>query len=169
MTKKEVINFNMKNVCVGISSNNYGRTYFAKKDFNVGEEIMRGWGKVIDHQTPHISVQIEVKKHYLPKKWTGRYWNHSCGPNAYIKTRSDGFPSLFALKKIKKGEEITYNYSMTEYAWIKNADENRVKCACGQKNCKNKIYSFSQLTRKKQDSLRKNRLCSKYLQYAKIN
>mgnify|MGYP001582859880 CR=1 FL=1 len=93
--------FNRENVNAGLSSKGYGHTYFVKKDFKPGEEVMRGFGKIIDHQTSHISVQVGTKKHYKPEKWTGRYWNHSCDPNTYIKTRSDGFPSLVALKKIK--------------------------------------------------------------------
>lgn len=163
MTKEKVIDFNRKNVDTSASPKGYGFTYIAKKDFDIGQELMRGWGTIIAHQTPHISVQIGMDKHYLPEKWTGRYWNHSCDPNSYATTRPDGFPSLFALKKIKKGDEIHYYYAMTEYRWIKNADENRIACRCGAKRCDKKILSFSQLDQKKQHYLKKNKLCSKYL------
>lgn len=163
MTKKEVLFFNKVNVFIDASPRGYGFSYFAKKDFKPGQEVMRGWGKIIGHQTPHISVQIGTHKHYLPSVWTGRYWNHSCNPNACVKTRPDGFPSLRALKNIRKGDEINYHYSMTEYQWIKDADENHVPCLCGEKNCKKRILAFSQLSKNGQMRLKRERICSKYL------
>ncbi|MDO8590798.1 MAG: SET domain-containing protein-lysine N-methyltransferase [bacterium] len=157
------IAFNVRNVEAGSSPKHYGRTYFAKKDFQPGEEIMRGYGRIVDHQTAHRSVQIGPRKHYMPTKWTGAYWNHSCDPNAYMRTRTDGFPSLYALKHIKRGDEIMYSYAMSEYAWSKGADENEVICRCGVKNCKKKIRAFSQLSPKEQEQLRRKRLCATYL------
>jgi SET domain len=159
----EVLAFNTIRVKIGLSNLGYGYANFAKMDFLPGEEVMKGFGKKINHQTGHISIQISKDQHFLPTKWTGRYWNHSCEPNCSIQTRPDGFPSLIATEKIRKGDEITYSYSMTEFEWSNTAKENHVKCLCGQKNCKRKILSFSQLTRAEQDSLINNTLCSKYL------
>ena len=163
MVKKEVIFFNQKNVYTGISAKGLGKTYFAKKNFNSGDKVMFGFGKIIDHQTSHISVQIGIKRHYKPTKWTGRYWNHSCNPNTYIKTRPDSFPNLIAFKKIKGGEEITFAYYMSEFQWTKNADENQIKCKCEEKNCRGKILSFSQLSKEEQRKLKSKGICSKYL------
>ncbi len=163
MIRSSVINFNKKNVKSGLSSKGYGYAYFATRDFEPGEEVMRGWGKVINHQTSRMSVQIGENKHYLPEKWTGRYWNHSCNPNTHIKTRSDGFPSLYALKKIKIGQEITYHYSTTELKWAKHAQENYLKCLCNEDNCSGRILSFSQLTPKEKAILIKKSTCSNYL------
>lgn len=163
MVETQAASQNKKNVLVGKSSKSYGFTYFAKKDLKKGEIVMSGLGKIINHQTPHFSVQIGYAKHFLPAKWTGRYWNHSCDPNTYIKNRPDGFPDMVALRNIKKGEEITYGYWMTEFAWIKDAEERRIKCKCRTKKCKNKILSFSGLSTKDREMLKKNKLCSKYL------
>ena len=159
----ECIAFNIRNVEANLSTKHYGRTYFSKKDFKPGEEIMRGYGRIVDHQTAHKSVQIGPNKHYVPGKWTGAYWNHSCDPNAYMRTRSSGFPSLYALKPIKQGDEITYSYFMSEYTWSKGADENKIVCQCGAKNCKKRIYAFSQLSTKEQEQLRRRRICTTYL------
>jgi hypothetical protein len=161
--KADILSFNIARINTGLSNLGYGYANFAKRDFLPGEEVVRGFGKKINHQTGHISIQIGKNQHFLPTKWTGRYWNHSCEPNCFAQTRPDGFPSLIATGKIRKGEEITYAYSMTEFEWSKTAKENDVKCLCGQKNCKGKILSFSQLTRAEQDSLINNTLCSKYL------
>jgi len=163
MTYKQVASFNRKNVSVGRSPKEYGFTHFAKREFKKGDIITMGFGEVIDHQTPHISIQIGSCAYYLPRKWTGRYWNHSCNPNAYMKTRSDRFPNLVALKKIKKGDEITYAYWMSEYSWSKGADENTVRCKCGEKNCKKSILSFSQLSKGDKLKLIRNKYCARYL------
>src|SRR3989344_7300371 len=170
MKEKEIVDFNKNNVDTALSKKGYGYTYFAKRDFKKGEEIMRvGDNKIINHQTAHCSMQIDVNKHFIPKKWSGRYLNHSCDPNTYMQTRKDGFPSLFALKNIKKGEEINYNYAMSEYTWIKSADENFVKCLCKTKKCRGRILSFSQLTTKDKNFLRKSKICSKYLMNSDID
>lgn len=163
VTLKSAIRFNQNNTYTGLSVKGYGRTYFTRKDFKKGEIVMLGFGKIIDHQTRRISVQIGRNKHYLPTKWIGRYWNHSCDSNTHVRSRSDGFPNLIASRDIKKGEEINYEYWMTEFAWIKNADELKVKCKCGTKRCKRKILPYSGLSKKQQEMLKKNKLCSKYL------
>ena len=120
MYRNTILSFNKRNVYTSRSPKGYGMAYFARKEFKKGDIIMIGFGKVIDHQTAHISVQIGFKKHYIPEKWTGRYWNHSCNPNSCIKTRSSGFPNLIALKKIKKNDEIIFLYAMSEFEWAKN-------------------------------------------------
>lgn len=99
MNKKAIVFFNKKSVYVGSSKHGYGLTYLAKREFDHGEVVMESTGKIINHQTPHISVQIGENRHFLPSKWTSKYWNHSCEPNTHIKTRSDNFPSLVASKK----------------------------------------------------------------------
>ena len=163
MTEAQIALQNRKNTLVGKSSHKYGFTFFARQNFKKGEVVMLGFGKIIDHQTPHVSVQIAYNKHFLPKKWTGKYWNHSCDPNTYIKSRPDGFPSLIASRNIKKGEEINYGYWMTEFTWAKNADELKIRCKCGTKKCKGKIFSYLNLTEKEQKKLRNDEFCSKYL------
>src|SRR3989344_7244041 len=162
MTKNKnmVEKLNKKNIYSGSSLYGYGVTHFAKRDFKKDEIVMYGFGRIINHQTPHISIQIGLHKHYLPTKWTGKYWNHSCDPNTYIHTNSDGFPNLVALKDIKKDEEITYAYYMSEFSWIENADEKKVRTVCGNSKCKGKILSFSQLSNKEKRKLKQRKLCS---------
>lgn len=163
MTQEQIIAFNMRNVYTGRSKNGYGFTYFAKRDFKKDELALMGFGKIIDHQTAHCSVQIGTNKHYLPTKWTGKYWNHSCEPNIYVKTRSGGFPNFIALRDIKKDEELSYHYCMTELMWTKGSKELKVKCGCGSKKCAGKILSYSDLSAKEKIDFRKRTLVSRYL------
>lgn len=163
MKQEEIIDMNKKNVYMQRSKNGYGFTYFAKRDFKKDELVMSGIGKIIDHQTAHCSVQIGHSRHYLPTKWTGKYWNHSCESNTYVKTRPDGFPDLVALRNIKKDEEITYFYWMTEFMWTKGVDELWMKCKCGSKNCVGKILSYSDLSPEEKADFKKRTLVSQYL------
>ena len=163
MDKAQISLKNQKNVSIGQSHNGCGLTHLTVRDIKKGEVVMSGFGKIIDHQTEHISIQIGRDKHYLPTKWTGRYWNHSCEPITFVRTRRDGFPDLVALRNIKKGDEINYSYWMTEFVWSKAADENNIKCLCGTKRCRGKIDSFADLPKKVQIKVKNDKLCSKYL------
>lgn len=164
MEEAEIIVFNKNNVECGKSSKGYGHTHFAKRAFRRGEVVVHGWGsKVIDHQTNRFSIQIGHKRHFLPKKWTGRYWNHFCEPNCFVRTRADGFPDLVAARSIRVGEEITYGYFMTEHSWTSCANEKNVECLCGTKKCRKKILSFSQLDTASRKKLIKKGHVSSYL------
>lgn len=75
---------------------------------------------------------------YDEHKWRdsnsiARYINHSCNPNCGIKNLF----TLVAMNDIKKGEELLWDYDMTEDSdW-------RMECFCGSTNCRKIIGSFS--------------------------
>lgn len=62
--------------------------------------------------------------------------NHSCDPNIGIK----GKIMFYALKDISVGEEITFDYSITdeEIAW-------KLNCNCGSKKCRKKMTAIQLL------------------------
>jgi SET domain-containing protein len=55
------------------------------------------------------------------------YINHSCEPNAYMRGAPGNKIIFFALRDIKKGEEITINYRDPEHP---------EKCRCGARKCR---------------------------------
>ena len=59
------------------------------------------------------------------------YINHSCEPNAYMKTLY-GHVLFFALRDILPGEEITIDYEQTLHPDSK-------RCTCGVGNCRGTI------------------------------
>lgn len=61
---------------------------------------------------------------------TGDYLNHSCDPNAGI----SGLLKIVATRDIAAGEEITFDYAMSE----SHADL-KMKCHCGKSNCRKVI------------------------------
>jgi len=158
-----VESFNRRRVTIGKSSHGYGFSHFAKRNFRPGDVVVHGYGRMLDHQTKHCSIQIHHTRHILPYKWTGRYWNHSCDPNTFCRTRVDGYPELVALHAIEAGEEITYSYAMSERSWSVGADEAHIRCLCGARTCLGFIPSFDQLTAAYRGELIRRRHVSAHL------
>jgi hypothetical protein len=73
------------------------------------------------------------KNSWIDPSGFGLFANHSCDPNSAIK----GKVQVVAIKDIKKGEEVTSDYSLTEadIFW-------HIKCSCGSKNCRKTINSI---------------------------
>jgi hypothetical protein len=63
-----------------------------------------------------------------------RYINHSCNPAAYVK-QVDGVRYCVARRRIRAGEEITYDYS------IDNWGEITWRCDCGSERCRETIHN----------------------------
>ena len=109
-----------------------GKGIFAGRDFKKGEIIIK-WD--ISHQlTPEEVKKLpEAEKRYIANlegkyilmQPPAKYVNHSCDANSY----ADNFCDI-AKRHIRKGEEITANYSET-------MEPNEfMKCNCGSKNCR---------------------------------
>ncbi|HRZ85482.1 MAG TPA: SET domain-containing protein-lysine N-methyltransferase [Candidatus Paceibacterota bacterium] len=171
-SKKEVSKFKVEKS--GIS----GKGVFAVKDIKKGEYlcIMDGEEMTINEMIRRVDeeeseegsdpLQIDNNK-YIDLTEVPRSFNHSCDPNAFI----SGKNTLKAMKDIKKGEEITYDYSttMNDNAEIINegGDEDYVwtcKCNCGSKNCRGIINQFKTLPKKLKDYYLKNKLVPNHIQ-----
>jgi uncharacterized protein len=124
------------------NTNRYGNGVFALRNFKKGERIWNLNGKVVTlkeclkmimngAETNDDPLQIG-KKIYIDLDFVSHAFNHSCTPNAGIRKRSE----LFALRDIKKDEEITYDYSTTVGPNIPTSDWPGMKCKCGNKNCR---------------------------------
>jgi SET domain-containing protein len=57
------------------------------------------------------------------------YINHSCEPNAYMRSTPGNKVIFFALRDIKVGEEITIDYRDPNHPEV---------CRCGARNCRSK-------------------------------
>lgn len=100
------------------SSGIEGKGVFTKKAFKRGQTVLLLKGDLI-----HFVVK-SPKDSSVGPNWVGvgknqwidvqdglvRYINHSCNPNMGIKGRV----TFVALRDIKKGEEITFDYSISE-------------------------------------------------------
>ena len=63
---------------------------------------------------------------------------HSCDPNCYVDFE---LLQLKALKDLKEGEELTYNYCTAEDSML-----HPFQCICGAKNCFGVVKGFDHLT-----------------------
>lgn len=93
------------------------------------------------------SIEVAHCKH-IETANMGRYINHSCEPNAHVKTNlindDTGVVALLSVKEIDKGDEITFDYATTES--FLSAEASRIRCLCGSEFCRGKIMSFNDLT-----------------------
>ena len=139
-------NLNMEKVYVALTSN-AGMGIFAAKNIEKNEKIFVVKGKIIKDNYGDKGKYsgerwlIIAKQTWISPFRSNPYWfiNHSCNPNA----GSRGKVTVVAMKRIKKGEEITIDYSTTEedHYW-------RMKCNCGSKNCRKIIRSVQFLPEK---------------------
>ena len=119
----------------------HGRGVFSIKPIRKGEVIAKFDGKIYDYDYPdwnndlynHV-IQFE-KRRWRDSAGIARLINHSCDPNCGIR---DLF-KVVAMRKIAPGEEITWDYEMTEnYKW-------RMKCSCGSPICRKTIGAYKNM------------------------
>jgi len=110
---------------------------FASRDFKKGETVTVWDTSHIISPDEYDKQPEDVKEHisnlgngqYLIVQEPESFINHSCEPNTHVVGTSD-----VALRDIKKGEEITSDF--TSDAVGKYSFE----CNCGSKTCKGVIY-----------------------------
>jgi hypothetical protein len=124
-----------------------GKGVFANKNFKKNEKILEFKGRLIKREEiPNLQkpdddryVQIEKKGYLGPSNDLDDFINHSCNPNTGLKIKN-GKAILVSIRKIKKGEEITYDYSTTM-----DEDNWEIDCLCEAKNCRKRIRDFKYL------------------------
>lgn len=126
-----------------------GKGVFAKELIKKGEVIAVWGGDIITERELNSLYKKGIKNicHYVTQIADGFYlvsdrngefledddfFNHSCDPNAGIK----GHIIMVAMRNIKPGEEITYDYAMTDVGL-----NYRFRCKCGKENCRRIITS----------------------------
>ncbi|CAN9514352.1 unnamed protein product [Ophioblennius macclurei] len=127
----------------------HGRGLFCKRNIEAGEMVIEYAGIVIR------SVLTDKREKYYDGKGIGcymfriddfdvvdatmhgnaaRFINHSCEPNCYsrvINVEGRKHIVIFALRKIYRGEELTYDYKFP----IEDAS-NKLSCNCGARRCR---------------------------------
>ncbi|XP_038610227.1 histone-lysine N-methyltransferase 2A [Tachyglossus aculeatus] len=127
----------------------HGRGLFCKRNIDAGEMVIEYSGNVIR------SILTDKREKYYDGKGIGcymfriddsevvdatvhgnaaRFINHSCEPNCYSRViHIDGQKHIviFAMRKIYRGEELTYDYKFP----IEDAS-NKLPCNCGAKKCR---------------------------------
>lgn len=116
----------------------HGQGVFATVSIKQGEPVLR----IDDSQQPAARELAEDERcepcdyledgHVVLMQEPERYLNHSCSPNAFVKT-INGARYVIALKNIYIGEEITYDYS------VNSRGDAIAQCQCGSARCRRTI------------------------------
>lgn len=117
-----------------------GRSVIARSTIAAGELIAVWSGKLVNRDgldllppaLRRFSLQVEEGLYLasLNEHEGADYINHSCDPNAGL----SGQISLVARRAIAAGEEITYDYAMTD-----GSAYDEFPCGCGAEACRGRV------------------------------
>lgn len=118
-------------------SEKHGSGLFTLRSFKKDESLYSlRKGRIVNHDEIQNLSEFEKihldqigKDEYEIIESPGCYINHSCEPNVEEKDRTG-----YALRDIKKGEEITIDYDNIAYL------EEPFECHCGSKNCRGFVH-----------------------------
>ncbi|HEY0303451.1 MAG TPA: SET domain-containing protein-lysine N-methyltransferase [Longimicrobiales bacterium] len=138
-----------------IQSKIHGRGVIATRDIAAGEKIVEYVGEIItpgeadrrypfEEDKPHHTFLFSVNSRKIIDAAHGgniaRWINHSCDPNCEALVEK-GRVFIYALRDIKKGEELVYDYWFV----LDEPHTRKMKaiypCRCGSKNCRGTILA----------------------------
>ena len=148
-----------------VGENHLGKAVFTTKSIKKGEIVTEFQGEIL-HKNELPKVYRKEKDRFLqiseylfmgPSGDLDDFINHSCDPNTGLIFTEDGV-YLTAIRNIKKGEEITWDYSTTimDNHWT-------MRCRCKTEICRKIIGDFSKIDRKTQDKYYKLNIIPKYI------
>lgn len=133
MDSKKVVIRNTKKYGHGVFARERIRkgTVIAAFDGSILDDDFDGWNKDLNNH----AIQF-AKNKWRDSKGIARLINHSCDPNCGIKN----YFKIVAMRTIEKGEQITWDYEMTEKSWWWS-----LKCRCGSPICRKRIGNYARL------------------------
>ena len=133
-----------------VGQTHVGEAVFAARSFKSGEVVTKFKGpRIHESKVPKQYVgkndrymQIERDYYLGPSGGVDDIINHSCNPNTGLKFTPTGI-LLVAIRNIKPGDEITWDYSSTLLgsSW-------KMKCDCRENNCRKIIGDFTLLDKR---------------------
>jgi len=132
-----------------------GKGAFATRLIKKGERIVEYKGeRITSREADRRYPEIEGERHHtflfelddgtcIDAKVGGnasRFINHSCDPNCEA-VEEDGRIFIEALRNIRKGEELVYDYHFVLDERHTPAAKKRYPCYCGASNCRGTILA----------------------------
>ncbi len=133
----------------------HGKGVFALSDFAQGETIIEYVGEIItwkealrrhphDPTDPNHTFYFHIDEtHVIDALYGGnssRWINHSCKPNCEP-DEVDGRIFIKAIRDIKAGEELNYDYGLVIDAPLTDKLKLEYPCWCGAKKCRGTLLS----------------------------
>lgn len=147
----------------------YGYGEFATRDYKANDVVYTCEISMVPDDVSHYTFEtseglyIEDKPelYYVPVdghfyRYSDQLVNHSCNPNLVAKTST--FPTngssyasfeMIALRDIKSGEELTYDYNLCFWEFDSS---HSFTCLCGSQSCYGKIEGFKFLSKELQEN-----------------
>ncbi len=77
-----------------------------------------------------------------------RWVNHSCAPNCETEESEDGRVFIQAMRDIRRGEELNYDYGLIIDERITPTLKKQYECRCGAVDCRGTMLALKRRTRK---------------------
>lgn len=102
-----------------------GGHIITRKELSLFEGAIDGYWPISDD----LMLAAKTKEEFPQVKF---YANSSCEPNCGLR----GEITLVAMRNIKKGEELTFDYAMLDN------EDNQFECRCGSKSCRKIVTGY---------------------------
>ena len=150
-----------------------GKGAFATQDIAKGQRIIEYVGERVSHAVAdarydddstdaHHTFLFNVNRSVIIDAYYGgndsRFINHSCNPNCESEIEK-GRVYIDAIRNIRKGDELAYDYAFGRDGTESLEDETEVYgCKCGAKRCRGTILEpITKAERKKLEAMAKRR------------
>ncbi len=144
-----------------------GKGLFTERSFSKDDMVLKIEGTKLNHEES-LKLDKEQQDNLLQigkdlfldiSKEKTIFINHSCNPNCYLKAIVNS-AFLIALRPILKGEELTFDYSLTS---TDTPETWSMKCNCHKYQCRKQISGFEFLPQDKKEEVIKNKLVPRYI------
>lgn len=147
------------------NSSIHGRGVYAARPIRAGERIIEYKGELIswkeadrrppsDPDDPHHTFlfSLDDGKHVIDANVGGnsaRWINHSCDPNCETEETDSGRVYIEALRNIRPGEELNYDYCLVIDGKITKKLKRQYRCLCGAEKCRGTMLAKKKKKKKK--------------------
>lgn len=114
-----------------------GLGVFGARKFSRGETVVVGKAIEYPPERTRMSVQVDWERH-VEMDAPATLLNHSCEPNLGVRENRWSAFDFVALRDISAGEELTFDYAMTEHELVAS-----LSCCCGSLACVGEIRPWS--------------------------
>lgn len=140
------------------SSGIHGKGVFAKESIRKGARIIEYRGvrssmeeacerPPSDLANPHHTFIFELDDGTVIDAGirgnAARWINHSCDPNCEAIEDEDGRMFIHAMRSIRAGEELTYDYQLIWEGRVSMRTRKAHSCGCGTENCRGTMLQES--------------------------
>jgi len=136
----------------------HGRGVYAARRIRQGERIIEYRGERItwrqadrrppsDPHDPHHTFYFSLDDgvHVIDASVGGnsaRWINHSCEPNCETEESDDGRVYIQAIRHIRRGEELSYDYCLVIDERMTAQLKRRYQCLCGSTHCRGTMLAI---------------------------